>query len=97
MMRRPMKPNTPRDDFLFDLRGHLILKNAIAPALVDRLKKGEALLFVDSIMYGGIGRANPGDDFIPHKASVAAWKEDAAQRKEIQIIGNHKTIVNRHR
>lgn len=38
MMRRPMKPNTPRDDFLFDLRGHLILKNAIAPALVDRLK-----------------------------------------------------------
>jgi hypothetical protein len=30
---------TPLDDFLFDLRGYLVLKNAVELELVDRLNK----------------------------------------------------------
>ena len=30
---------TPLDDFLFDLRGYLVLKNAVEPELIDRLNK----------------------------------------------------------
>ena len=32
-----MRQPTPYDDYLFDLRGYLILKNAIEPELLDEL------------------------------------------------------------
>ena len=36
-----MGPRIPTalDDFLFDLRGYLVLKNAVEPELVDRLNQ----------------------------------------------------------
>jgi ectoine hydroxylase-related dioxygenase (phytanoyl-CoA dioxygenase family) len=34
----PRNP-TPLDDFLFDLRGYLVLKNAVEPALIDELNR----------------------------------------------------------
>jgi len=35
----PPKEPTPLDDFLFDLRGYLILENAVEPELLDALNR----------------------------------------------------------
>ena len=47
-----MEPRLPTalDDFLFDLRGYLILKNAVAPELVDRLN--QAIDAIPPLEYG---------------------------------------------
>lgn len=45
----PRYPN-PLDDFLFDLRGYLVLRNAIEPELVDRVNRA-----IDEIPSLGVG------------------------------------------
>ena len=83
---------TPLDDFLFDLRGYLVLKNAVEPELVDRLNA--AIDAIPPLEYGEwLGTHMIGYNVTEMIAeTVTARKLETTYHEVLNAIHPHPTI-----